>query len=101
METIAALVWAAVVAIRVLPEIIRSRRTCVSVTVTTRGEGVRELAITATNVDDAVQLVGQALAAHPEQRRRTCRTGAGLRPRRGCGSACLPTDPGPPFGSGE
>ncbi|WP_157514460.1 hypothetical protein [Nocardia concava] len=101
METIAVLAWAALVAIRVLPEIIRSRRTCVSVVLTTRAEGVRELAITATNVEDAVQVVRQALTARPEDRRRTCHTGTGLLSRRACGYAYPPTDPGPPCDDGR
>ncbi|WP_369640040.1 hypothetical protein [Nocardia sp. JMUB6875] len=96
METIAVLAWAAAVALRVLPEIIRSRRTCVSVTVTTRAEAVRELAITATNAEDAVQLVRQALATRPEDRRRSC-----LSSRRACGYAYRPTDPGPPCHDGR
>lgn len=100
METMAVLAWSAAIAIRVLPAIIRSRRTCVSVVLTTRAEGDRELAITATNVEDAVEVVRQALAARPE-RRRTCRTGAHPLSRRTCGYAYLPTDPGRPCDDGR
>ncbi|MFE3192609.1 hypothetical protein ACFXHA_26620 [Nocardia sp. NPDC059240] len=99
MEIIMTLAWAAVVAIRVLPEIIRSQRTCISVMVTARGEGIRELAIVATNIEDAAQIVRQALAAPPEERRRACRTGIGLLSQRGCESSFFPTDPIPPADS--
>ncbi|WP_162958833.1 hypothetical protein [Nocardia yunnanensis] len=96
METIIlAAAWAAIVAIRALPEIIRSRRTCVSVMVTPTAEGMHEVAITATNVEDAVRVVREALATRPEQERRAFRTGTGTRPRRGCGNDCLLSNPDP------
>ncbi|WP_406501818.1 effector-associated constant component EACC1 [Streptomyces sp. NBC_00500] len=47
-----------VVAIRTLPEFIRSRRTDVSVTVKTND---REFVITAANADDALRLIDEAL----------------------------------------
>ncbi|GGN65728.1 hypothetical protein GCM10011579_036480 [Streptomyces albiflavescens] len=47
-----------VVAIRTLPEFIKSRRTDVSVTVKT---GDREFVITAANADDALRLIDEAL----------------------------------------
>ncbi|WP_460717916.1 hypothetical protein [Nocardia heshunensis] len=101
MDTIITLAAWAAVAIRVLPEVIRSRRTYVSVKVTPRGEAGRELSIVATNVEDAVQVVRQALAAQPEEQRRICRSRAGLLPRRGCESRCPPADPTPPLSPGQ
>lgn len=89
IELVAAGSWAVFVAIaRALPEIIRSRRACVTVTVTIREGGLREVAVTATNVDDPQRLLGSVLALQanrPRRRRSVSRAGRRTGPSSGPG----------------
>ncbi|MEV0293952.1 hypothetical protein [Nocardia sp. NPDC050710] len=54
---------AIIVAVKTLPEFIKSRRKDVSVTVKVDRRGEREVVVTAANADDAVKLIEQALDA--------------------------------------
>lgn len=73
--------WVTLAVVRVLPDLIRSRRTGVTVTLTIRPGGGREVAVAATNVDDASRLVQKVLAVD-----KPVRPLRGVRRRRGPGS---------------
>ncbi|MEV6097228.1 hypothetical protein [Nocardia sp. NPDC051981] len=63
VEMIAASGSALMMAIKTLPEFVRSRRTDVTVGIKLGSGGSKAVVITAANADDAVRVIGQALAA--------------------------------------
>ncbi|MRH92265.1 hypothetical protein GFY24_33350 [Nocardia sp. SYP-A9097] len=63
VELIAATGSALMVAIKTLPDFVRSRRTDVTVTIKLSPEGSKDVVITAANADDAVRVIELALAA--------------------------------------